>query len=430
MKKVIGFEEAKKILDRSQRQIAQASSVEASVKDILNNVAQNGDTALFEYTEKFDHIKLDSLLVSSGEISAAYDQVGKTLISELMFAANRITSFYQQCRNHIKFRFEHEGLGRITRPLNRVGVYVPGGTAAYPSTVLMTAIPAKVAGVNEVIMVSPAQKNGSLPAATMVAADIAKVDKIFKIGGAQAIAAMAYGTKTIPAVDKICGPGNIYVATAKRLVYGTVDIDGIQGPSEVIVIADSNARPAYCAADLIAQSEHDEMATSVLITDSEDIANKVEKEVFLQMSQLPRKDIISKAINNNAVIAVVNDISEAIQLANLFAPEHLLLMVKDAKKYLDAITNAGCVFVGENSPVAIGDYVAGPSHVLPTGGTSVFTSPLSIESFLKTTNFVALTKSQQNDLGPVVIDLATAEGLDAHAKAVKIRMQEKNDNAS
>jgi len=424
MKKTKGFEEARKFLDRSRRKVEQASTVEASVRDILDNVARNGDAALFEYTEKFDNLKIDNLVVSQDEIARAYDIVDKKLVSELMLASERIAAFHQQCKNHIKFKFEHDGLGRIIRPLNRVGIYVPGGTAAYPSTVLMTAVPAKEAGVNEIIMVSPPQKNGSIPAATMVAADIAKVDRIFKIGGAQAIAALAYGTSTIPAVDKICGPGNIYVATAKRLVYGTVDIDGIQGPSEVIVIADSNAKASYCAADLIAQSEHDELATAILITDSEELAANVEMEIIIQMEQLPRKEIIGKSLDENGIIAVVDDISEAVELANMFAPEHLLLMVNDSKKYLDGIVNAGCVFAGENSPVATGDYIAGPSHVLPTGGTAVFTSPLGIESFLKTTNFVALTKSQQNELAPVVIDLARAEGLDAHANAVKIRMPE------
>jgi histidinol dehydrogenase len=425
MKKITGFEEAKKLLDRSRRKVERASAVEASVRSILENVARNGDAALYEYTEKFDHLKLDKLLVSPEEIAKSYESVSKTLVSELMLASERIASFHQHCKNQIKFKFEHDGLGRIIRPLNRVGIYVPGGTAAYPSTVLMTAVPAKVAGVNEIIMVSPAQKDGALPAATMVAADIAKVDKIYKIGGAQAIAALAYGTNTVPAVDKICGPGNIYVATAKRLVYGTVDIDGIQGPSEVIVIADSNAKASYCAADLIAQSEHDELATAVLITDSEELAGEVEKEIGLQLEQLPRKEIIGKALADNGIIAIVDDISEAIQLANLFAPEHLLLMVNDARKYIDSVVNAGCVFAGENSPVAIGDYIAGPSHVLPTGGTAVFTSPLGIESFLKTTNFVALNRSQQNELGPVVIDLARAEGLDAHAAAVIVRLPEK-----
>jgi histidinol dehydrogenase len=425
MKNITGFDEAKKQLDRSRRKVEQAGTVETYVNEILANVARNGDSALLEYTEKFDHLKLDSLLVTQEEISKAYEMVSKTLVSELMLASERIAAFHQQCKNQVKFKFEHDGLGRMIRPLNRVGIYVPGGTAAYPSTVLMTAVPAKVAGVNEVIMVSPAQKNGTLPAATMVAADIAKVDRMYKVGGAQAIAALAYGTATVPAVDKICGPGNIYVATAKRLVYGRVDIDGIQGPSEVIVIADSNAKASYCAADLIAQSEHDEMATAIMITDSEDLAKEVAKEITLQLEHLSRKDIISHAMNDNGVIAVVDDISEAIQLANLFAPEHLLLMVNDAKKYLDGIVNAGCVFIGENSPVAIGDYIAGPSHVLPTGGTAVFTSPLGIESFLKTTNFVALTKPQQNELGPVVIDLAMAEGLDAHANTIKVRMPEK-----
>jgi len=428
MQRITGFENAKNALDRRKQRLDSGSDfihVDRPVKDIINEVFQNGDSALFSYTEKFDHVKLINFLVTEEEISQAYKNVNKTLVKELKLAAERISTFHTLCKRQIGMKFELNGLGRITRPLSRVGIYVPGGTAAYPSTVLMTAVPARVAGVEEIIMVSPPQKDGSLPPATLVAADIAGVSKIFKVGGAQAIAALACGTETIPKVNKICGPGNIYVATAKRMVYGTVDIDGIQGPSEVIVVADSKAKPSYCAADLIAQSEHDELASSILLTDSEKLASAVEKEIEIQTSNLNRKKIISAALNSNGIIAVIEGMEEIIELVNMFAPEHLMLMVRNARKYLASIKNAGCIFIGENSPVAIGDYIAGPSHVLPTGGTAIFTSPLSIESFLKTTNYVALNSDQQNYLGPFVIDMATAEGLDAHANAVKIRLKGK-----
>jgi histidinol dehydrogenase len=428
MQRITGFEKAKNALDRRKQGINYTSGnfvhVDRPVKDIINEVFEKGDIALFSYTEKFDKVKLDSLKITDDEIKAAYKNVNKKLISELKIAAERISTFHTLCKKQIGMKFEQSGLGRITRPLKRVGIYVPGGTAAYPSTVLMTAVPAKVAGVEEIIMVSPPQKDRSLPSATLVAADIAGVNTIYKIGGAQAIAALACGTDTIPKVDKICGPGNIYVATAKKMVYGIVDIDGIQGPSEVIVVADSSAKPSYCAADLIAQSEHDEMASAILLTNSEKIADAVEKEIEIQLAKLNRKDIITKALNDYGVIAVIENMEEIINLINIFAPEHLLLMVKNAKKYLPSIINAGCIFIGENSPVALGDYIAGPSHVLPTGGTAVFTSPLSIESFLKTTNYVAFNKAQRNYLGPYVIDMAKEEGLDAHANAIKIRLTE------
>jgi len=428
MQRITGFENAKNALDRRKQRLDSGSDfihVDRPVKDIINEVFQDGDSALFSYTEKFDHVKLKSFLVTKEEISQAYKNVNKTLVKELKLAAERISTFHILCKRQIGMKFELNGLGRITRPLSRVGIYVPGGTAAYPSTVLMTAVPARVAGVEEIIMVSPPQKDGSLPPATLVAADIAGVSKIFKVGGAQAIAALACGTETIPKVNKICGPGNIYVATAKRMVYGIVDIDGIQGPSEVIVVADSKAKPSYCAADLIAQSEHDELAISILLTDSEKLASAVEKEIEIQTSNLNRKKIISAALNSNGIIAVIEGMEEIIELVNMFAPEHLMLMVRNARKYLASIKNAGCIFIGEDSPVAIGDYIAGPSHVLPTGGTAIFTSPLSIESFLKTTNYVALNGDQKNYLGPFVIDMATAEGLDAHANAVKIRLKGK-----
>lgn len=435
MRTVKGFDKAKKLLDRSinlDDSVASAValkpgevSTEEKVKSIIDNIRKRGDKALLDYTKQFDGVKLEKLEVTPKEIAKAYKVVDKKLVSNLKSAARRVAKFHSLCMKKTSTSFESDGVGRRVRPLNRVGIYVPGGTAAYPSTVLMTAVPAKIAGVNEMIMVSPPQKDGSIPAPTLVAADIAKVNRIFKIGGAQAIAALAFGTETIPKVDKICGPGNIFVAVAKKLVYGAVDIDGIQGPSEIIVVADDYAKPSYCAADLIAQAEHDAMASAILITDSLKIASEVGKELEKQLAASKRKAIVKTAIDSRGMIVIVDNLDEAIELVNLFAPEHLLLMIRNAKDYLKNIQNAGCVFLSETSPVVIGDYIAGPSHVLPTGGTARFSSPLSIESFLKAINYVSLSKEQQDTLGKITINLAEAEGLPGHAAAVKIRLKDK-----
>ncbi|HJX03823.1 MAG TPA: histidinol dehydrogenase [Dehalococcoidia bacterium] len=430
MKTVRGFAKARLLLDRSGYLAPEVASegknisVEGIVSDIINQVAAQGDAALKAYSEKFDHVKLKTFKVTRREMQQAYKTVDKKLVSDLKLAAKRIERFHMACRERITFSFETNNLGRITRPLHTVGIYVPGGTAAYPSTVLMTAIPARVAGVQKVIMVSPSLRSGNLPAATLVAADIAAVDEIYKIGGAQAIAALAYGTKSIPKVDKICGPGNIFVATAKRQLFGVVDIDGIQGPSEIIIVADKTANPAFCAADLMAQSEHDEMATSILITDSIELARATEREIRTGLNRLSRKETLQHALKTNGLIVIIKNMNEAMELVNLFAPEHLLLMLRQAKKYLPKILNAGCVFIGETSPVVLGDYIAGPSHVLPTGGTARFSSPLGIESFLKTINYVALNRREQNELGPAAARLANKEGLDAHANAIKVRLRQ------
>jgi histidinol dehydrogenase len=312
-------------------------------------------------------------------------------------------------------------LRQLIRPLRRVGVYVPGGTAAYPSTVLMTAIPAKVAGVAEVIMVTPPGKDGTIPPAVLVAADIARVDRIFRVGGAQAIAALACGTGSVPAVDKICGPGNIFVMLAKKAVYGIVDIDGLQGPSEVLIIADEQADPAYCAADLLAQAEHDALAEVVMVTTSRRQAEAINREVAEQLPGLSRQSIARESLGRG-IIAVVAGLEEAIELSNLYAPEHLLLMVKDAAACIDKITNAGCIVTGRAATVALGDYVAGPSHALPTGGTARFSSPLNICDFLK---FMSVINTEEVDiklLGKAASVMARAEGLDAHARAVEKRL--------
>jgi histidinol dehydrogenase len=396
---------------------------ELAVRQIINEVRQRGDAALFDYTSKIDGIKLTSLEVSRSQIASAYREVDSELVSALKLAAERIRTFHIRQREDIWSRANRLGLGQLIRPLARVGIYVPGGTASYPSTVLMTAIPAKVAGVKEIIMVSPPRKQGIVPPAILVATDIAGVDRIFSIGGAQAIAALAFGTESIPRVDKICGPGNIFVVLAKKLVYGVVDIDGLQGPSEVLIIADETANPRYCAADLLAQAEHDPLASAILITTSQQLAEEVNREVEQQLRSLSRKAIAVESLEQSGKIVVVARIDEAIELANLYAPEHLSLMVERADAYIDKISNAGCIFVGENSSVVLGDYVAGPSHVLPTGGTARFSSPLNIGHFLKLINLVTIDKASLKQLGQAASIIARAEGFEAHAKAVEKRLK-------
>ncbi len=431
MKIVSGFKAAKNLLDRTYSSKNVSSQFEANartedaVRKIINTVVVKGDDALYSYTERFDHVKLKTLRVTPEEISKARSHLSQNLLDDLKLAADRIEAFHRNCRDKITSKIEFDNMGKQIRALNRIGIYVPGGTASYPSTVLMTAIPARVAGVNEIILVSPPQKDGNLPSATIAAAEIAGVNQMFKVGGAQAIAALAYGTGSIPQVDKICGPGNIFVATAKKLVYGIADIDGIQGPSEIIVVADNSANPVYCAADLIAQAEHDELSIAILITDSKHHAENVLKEIDNQLKTLKRRKIIVKSLDSRGLIVVVKNISESLELVNLFAPEHLLLSLKEPRKYLSKIKNAGCVFLGEYSPVVLGDYAAGPSHVLPTGGTARFSSPLGIETFLKSMNYVALNKREHDILGPTVIRLAKTEGLDAHANAINIRLKRK-----
>jgi histidinol dehydrogenase len=398
-------------------------STEQIVRQIINEVQSKGDKALFYYTRKLDKVELNSLEATRKEISAAYQKVDKKLLWALSLAASRIHEFHAACKKGLDTSFLSNGVGRQVKPLNRVGLYVPGGTAVYPSTVLMTAIPARTAGVHEIIMVTPPQKDGTIPAPTLVAADIAGVNRIFKLGGAQAIAALAYGTESVPKVDKICGPGNIFVAMAKKLVFGVVDIDGIQGPSEIIIVADDKADASFCAADLIAQSEHDPMASAILITTSAKLAASVESEIKAQLKKLKRQQIASKSLKSRGMIVLIDNLDEALELVNLYAPEHLLLMMRNAKRYIKKIDNAGCIFINETSPVVLGDYIAGPSHVLPTGGTARFSSPLGIGDFLKIINIVALQKDDLEALGKPAIDIAEAEGLDGHAQAIKIRLQ-------
>ena len=347
---------------------------EQAVRQIVNEVRSRGDAALLDYTLKIDGVKLTSLEVSKQQIASAYREVDKELVSAFKLAAERIRSFHTAQKDTVWGEFTSPGAGQLIRPLHRVGIYVPGGTACYPSTVLMTAIPARVAGVKEIILVTPPRLVGAVPPPTLVAAGIAGVDRIFSVGGAQAIAALAFGTESIPRVDKICGPGNVFVVLAKKLVYGAVDIDGLQGPSEVLIIADETANAGYCAADLVAQAEHDPLASAILITTSRQLADEVNQEIERQLKDLPRQVIATECLENRGMFVVVATVDEAIELANLYAPEHLCLMVDKADTYIDKVSNAGCIFIGENSTVVLGDYVAGPSHVLPTGGTASYTS--------------------------------------------------------
>ena len=422
MKRVEGFDLAKQLLDRKVPLQSLDVMVEPQqvVARIVDEVRRKGDEALFHYTKELDRVQLDSLEVSKQELAAAYQAADKKLVAALELAAQRITSFHRDCLPKIGTIPAGKGLERQVRPLDKVGIYVPGGIASYPSTVLMTAIPARVAGVKEIIMVSPPGGEGTIPGDTLVAAGIAQVSRIFKIGGAQAIAALAFGTESVPKVDKICGPGNIFVVLAKKLVYGSVAIDGLQGPSEIIIVADETASPALCAVDLLAQAEHDPLARVVLITTSAALAEKVDQEILSRLDKLERSFIAAAAIDNG-VIAIVDDLDQAVELVNLYAPEHLSLMVSNAPALVRKIYHAGGIFVGSSSSVILGDYVAGPSHVLPTEGSARFSSPLGVEDFLKVTSIVSLDDSTAEELSQAAITIARAEGLSAHAQALEAR---------
>jgi histidinol dehydrogenase len=425
MKVIRDYRQAVKALERgiTYGPAGVDGKIEADVRRIIEGVRKDGDKALFAYTERFDGARLKSLEVSPREMAAARKSVDRELLKALKFAAGRVERFHKTCLRRYGKGFLKDGLGQQVLPLDRVGVYVPGGTAAYPSTVLMTAIPARVAGVREIIMATPCGRDGRVPANTLAAAAIAGVDRIFKIGGAQAVAALAFGTESVPRVDKVCGPGNIYVMTAKKLVYGVVDIDALQGPSEVVVIADDSADPAFCAADLIAQSEHDAMASSILITTSETLADKVQSELKKQLARLPRSAIVRQALDERGIIVIAKRLAQAVDLANLYAPEHLSLMVRRAQDYVIYIRNAGCICAGQYSPVVLGDYVAGPSHALPTGGSARFSSPLAVQDFLKINSIIALDDNAIMRLGPAAALLADNEGLTGHANAVRLRLK-------
>lgn len=401
--------------------------VASTVKEIIDTVKKDGDNALYAYAEKFDKVKLSSLLVSKEEIDSAVKSVEPEFLNILKSAAENIKEFHsKQKRDGFEIR-RADGvvLGQKIIPVERAGLYVPGGTAAYPSTVLMDAIPAKIAGCKEVVMVTPPDKNGNVNPVILAAASVAGVDKIIKVGGAQAIAALAYGTETVPKVDKIVGPGNAFVAEAKKQVFGVVSIDMIAGPSEILVIADDTNSPEVIAADMLSQAEHDRLASAVLITDSEDFANKVSEQLEIQIPLLPRAEIARASIDDNGKIIICESIEKAVEIANGIAPEHLELCVDNPFDYLDKIKHAGSVFMGKNCPEALGDYMAGMNHTLPTSGTARFSSPLSVDDFIKKTQYAYYTESALKDIGEKVEYFAKKEGLDAHAKSAVIRFLEK-----
>ncbi|MBE6916205.1 MAG: histidinol dehydrogenase [Ruminococcaceae bacterium] len=400
--------------------------VEKIVSDIISDVRENGDSALFAYCEKFDRAKLDTLLVSEDEIQAARDAVEPEFLRILELAAGNIRAFHEkQVRQG--FRIEKENgvvMGQKITPVDRAGLYVPGGTATYPSTVLMDAIPAKIAGVGEVVITTPPNADGSISSAILAAASVAGVDKIFKVGGAQAIAALAYGTESIPKVDKIVGPGNAFVAEAKKQVFGKVSIDMIAGPSEILIVADEKANPAHVAADLLSQAEHDKLASAVLVTNSETLAQAVSEELEVQIPQLERAEIARASIDVNGKIIVAESLDTVIEITNELAPEHLELCVDSPFDYLDSIRHAGSVFLGRYCPEALGDYLAGPNHTLPTGGTAKFSSPLSVDDFIKKTQFTYFTKEALESVAQDVAYFAKKEGLTAHAKSAVIRTED------
>ncbi|MCS6802016.1 MAG: histidinol dehydrogenase [Chloroflexota bacterium] len=407
---------------RIREQWGEELSADEVVDRILTAVRVDGDHALIDLARRIDGVALSSLEVGRDEIERAYAALDAAVVEALRFAAARVRAFHERQRRNSWIDFE-EGYGQLIRPLDRVGIYVPGGTAAYPSTVIMSAVPARVAGVREVVLTSPCGRDGSLPATTLVAADIAGVDRIFRVGGAQAIGALAFGTESVPRVDKILGPGNLFVTLAKRKVYGLVAIDALAGPTETMIIADGHADPSLCAADLLAQAEHDILAQPILLTDSRVLAEQTAKEIERQLPQLDRAPIARAAVADRGGIVVTPDLATAFALMNEYGPEHLCLHLRDPWQWLPAVKNAGGVFVGEHSTEALGDYVVGPSHVMPTGGTARFNSPLTVDDFVKLISVIALSKEKMAALIPATATLARAEGLTAHARSVEIRAE-------
>ena len=407
------------------RDIRAEADVEATVDAIIADVRARGDAALKDYARKFDHAELADLRVSQAEIDEAFAAVEPDFVETLRMAADNIRAFHEQ-QVHKDILFERAPgvlLGQKYTPIEKAGVYVPGGTAAYPSTVLMDVIPAKVAGVKQIVMTTPAGPDGKVNPAILAAAVTAGIDLIFKTGGAQAVAALAYGTQSIPAVDKIVGPGNIYVATAKRKVFGTVGIDMIAGPSEILVLADGKSDPAWVAADLLSQAEHDKLASPVLVTDSMDLAKAVQAELEVQIPQLPRAAIARESVDANGKIVVAENLDLAIDAVNIIAPEHLEICLDDPFAVLSRIKNAGSIFMGRNVPEALGDYFAGPNHTLPTSGTARFSSPLSVDDFVKKSSFIYYTRDALGQVKDRIADFAEHEGLHAHARSVTIRFE-------
>ena len=406
--------------------IQAGNEIEAAVDAILQGVKERGDRALIEYARKFDGAEMDGVLVTEEEIQAAFDSCDAAFLDTLEKSAANIRAFHEK-QKRVSFTISEENgkmLGQRIIPLSRVGIYVPGGTASLSSTVLMDAIPPRIAGVREIVMATPPGKDGRVSPDILCAAKIAGVNRIVKAGGAQAIAALAFGTESVPAVDKIVGPGNVYVATAKRRVYGIVDIDMIAGPSEILVLADGKSNPAFVAADLLSQAEHDKLASAILVTDSMELALRVQEEVEKQLSRLPRREIARVSVEKNGKIIVAKDLDAGVEIANLIAPEHLEICVDDPFRYLGRIESAGSVFLGRNAPEALGDYFAGPNHTLPTSGTARFSSPLSVDDFIKKSQFIYYTEDALRRAKDDIVLFAEREGLRGHANSVAIRFGE------
>lgn len=417
----------KKLVQTKTQQLTDVT-VETAVQQIIANVIKNGDAALRDYEQQFDKVAVDQFKLSQQTIDDAYANLDPAVKDALLLAKRNITSFHEKEKATGFIDAEQPGVyrGQKLLPLNRVGLYVPGGTAAYPSTLLMSALPAKIAGVNEVVMVTPPQADGINPA-VLAAAKIAGVDAIYQVGGAQAIAALAYGTESVPAVDKIIGPGNVFVATAKKQVFGQVAIDMVAGPSEIGIIADDSADPRQLAADLLSQAEHDRRARPILITDSLKLAQAVDQNVTSQLKVLPREAIATAAVNEKGFIAVVERIEDMFELMNTVAPEHLEVQLQNPSQYLSLIRNAGSVFLGKYASEPLGDYVAGPNHILPTSGTARFSSPLGVYDFVKRTSFIQYTKDALAKEAPAITTLARVEGLEAHARAIDARFDQYYD---
>lgn len=404
---------------------------ERRVREILSAVRKEGDAALRRYTKELDGAELQGFQVGEAEFEEAYQQVSPAFLKALRGAAERIHRYHERQKRQSWMEAEADGtvLGQLIRPLARVGIYVPGGRAAYPSSVLMNGVPASVAGVEEVVMVTPPLPDGSVYAPTLVAAREAGVDRVWKVGGAQAVAALAWGTESIPQVDKVVGPGNLYVALAKRLVYGQVDIDMVAGPSEIVVVADGSADPAYVAADLLSQAEHDPMASAVLITPCQSLEEAVAQELEKQCNRLERKEIAAASLRDHGAICLTADLAEAMEVANRLAPEHLELMVEDPWHWVGQVKNAGALFLGPWSPEPVGDYFAGPNHVLPTNGTARFFSPLGVDDFIKKTSLISYSREALARDAEAVITLAKAEGLTAHAASIRARVEKEEEDA-
>ncbi|MCD7804074.1 MAG: histidinol dehydrogenase [Oscillospiraceae bacterium] len=423
MMKIYNYSEAS---DEIFKKPVDAQSVADTVSEIIANVKENGDKALKEYSLKFDKTEIEDFRVSDEEIEAAYESVEPEFIRILNEAADNIRDFHKHQLRSSFVVSEKDGIvcGQKIIPFAKVGLYVPGGTAAYPSTVLMDAVPAKLAGCGEIVMVTPPSKDGGINKYILAAAKIAGIDRIYKVGGAQAVAALAYGTESIPRVDKIVGPGNAFVAEAKRQVYGEVAIDMIAGPSDILVVADDKSNPRFVAADLLSQAEHDKLASAVLVTDSKELAEAVQAEIEVQLSKLPREEIARASIERNGKIIVTKDISEAIEVANLIAPEHIELCLDNPFDVLDKVKNAGSIFMGRYCPEALGDYLSGANHTLPTNGSARFSSPLSVDDFVKKSQFTYYTKEAFEKVYGDVAYFAEKEGLQAHAKSALIRFEE------